>query len=194
MQLPLNEKELILALEEIYIKEKDTDTSEFLDIKPLPFELKKAVFKHALTYPDLLNSYMILNIFNLIKGYNTFDDSFFENPSIYFNTLEEFLDIKTDLATEINVFMKQLIVWYLSVLRSCSIVDENAVTMPFVFQRIILAGDFVSLANIFSKVPDINNIELFVVKDAYVYLTTLVKKFAIGDMLMEALVNGNSTK
>ncbi len=110
MQLPLTEKELISALEEIYVKEKDSNESTFIDIKPLPFDLKKAVFKHALAYPDLLNSYMILNIFNLIKGYNTFDDSFFENPSIYFNTLEEFLDIKTDLASEIDVFMKQLIV------------------------------------------------------------------------------------
>ena len=190
------EENLIKNLEILYEYEKVREESIAVDVKMLSMELKIALFKHALQYESLLNSYIILNIFNLIKGYNTFDDSYFDEIFTYFNNLEEYLDIKIQLNREISEFTKKLMIYYVSIMKSCGAIENPVVgiEIPYLYQRILYISDFVSLSNMFMKCPNFNTEELIVINGAYDYITMLANKFSIGNMFLEALQNVNNDK
>lgn len=57
------------------------------------------VFKNIL---DIRNASLILNLLNLIRPYNTFDDEFFKSENIMFNDIEQFLDLKMTFSDEIE--------------------------------------------------------------------------------------------
>ena len=189
----IDKETLINVLEQIYKYELEKEINIVINAKHLAFDLKISLFEHALIYDNLINSVVILNIFNLIKGYNTFEDSYFELDVTYFNSLEEFLDIKISLNRELAQFSRQLIIYFLSMFKCAGITDKTleTITIPHIYQRTLSCCDFVSLSNIFMKIPSINTDELVIINDPYRYLTFFIRKFNISDRLMEILLNGN---
>ena len=193
----INERNILIILNELYMYEVESQRSISLRLKNLPIELKSSILLHALERKNLVNSTIILNIFNLIKGYNTFEDDFFAHPDTIFNTLEEFLDIKIDLNRDLSMFSKELIIYYLSIMKCCGVTeytnDMVLVDIPLIYQRVLSISDIVSLSSIFMKVPEINTNELLLVNDAYQYMAYLASNFTLANKLMEILLNGNKS-
>ena len=90
--------ELLDNLNKIYVLE---ESEEFKDIiltrlKNLNVDLIIEALRISLTRETLKDPLMLLNIINLVKVYNTLEDSFFEDENIYFSKddLLKFSDIK----------------------------------------------------------------------------------------------------
>lgn len=179
----------IKSLNEFQVENHD-DGQDFkfvLDIKDLPFETKRDVLKYALTTDNIIDTTLILNIFLLIKGYNTFDDRFFESRQVCMKSLEEFIDLKLALKDELNAFINNLKKWYYSVITCCGLVeyvsDDKPQIMPYTYQRILGVSDFVSLSNIFKKTKKLEEIELVTVGNAHEILLELAKRFVLSDLI-----------
>lgn len=191
----ITEDNLIRTLNFIYEYELENKKSCSLYLKNLSQELKLSIFNNALTNENLVNSNIILNIFNLIKGYNTFEDSFFEHNDVIFKDLEEYLDIKIELNRNLGSFIKNLIFYYLSIIRSCGITEYtnemNPIDIPMIYQRILSISDIVSLSSIFMKSPNIETNDLVLVNNAYQYMALLSSNFNFANKLMGYILNGN---
>lgn len=78
-------------MKEFYDFEISQKTTYKLDLKHTSVSNKIAAFKYSLTRDDIINAQMILNLYNLVKIYNTLDDEFFASSNIYINSIEELL-------------------------------------------------------------------------------------------------------
>lgn len=189
----ISKENFVKSLNEVLDNEEEvfnyaTDEHEYaqnylfdIDLKNLSKELKLEAFKISLTRDTVVDSKIILNIYNLIKTYNSFEDTFFAHPDVYFNTLEEYLDIRTDLMDDIKAFSKQLIIYYLSCLKSLHVTEAdtayaNMKPIPPVFQRILFVIDFFTLSKIMNKMQDINLSDLMFVQNSNKYLDELCAK------------------
>lgn len=157
-----------------------------LNFKSIGFSDRISIMKWALQNNDLVDSSLILNIFNFIKGYNTFDDTFFDSKEVIVNDLEEFLDMKTALSTEISYFVKNLAKYYFSIIKTVGVTDfpSNNLpeTIPFIYQRVLLISDFISLSNIVKGIKSID--ELIYVENAEMFLQSLSNKYLFSQILM----------
>lgn len=200
----MTKEDLCLKLENLIKNQLDefestgditTSIKDVLDVKNLPFEEKVEFFKYILSNEDVLDSVIILNIFNMIKCYNAFDDSYFEAEDTFFKDFEEYLDIKTSLRDELDRFSKQLCIYYMSILYSCGVTDDNAdkdiISMPLVYQRILYVVDFISMSNILNKTKnfEIKVDDLYLIQNSCIYLESLSNRFLIGLKLMKSLID-----
>lgn len=160
-----------------------------LNFKALSFDTRLEILRWALTKEDLIDSSLILNIFNLIKGYSTFDKTFFESEEVMFNKATEFLDFKRKLVTERTKFLRELARYYFSVIKSCGIVEystENPpVIIPFVYQRILLITDFITMSNMFYDIVEVN--DLVNVANARYFIDSLSTKNSIANIFIKSL-------
>lgn len=161
-------------------------------IKDFSTEKLIEIYKHLLAKDTIVNSSLILNIINLVKLYNSFDDSFFNHHLIYEKDLEQFLDIKLALKEELSAFITTLSKYWLSVIWSAHKIAytylDQPVVLPNLYQRIILSTDMITLSGIFSKAKPFSTAELFIVNDAYLYLSESCKKLSFADSLLNFFV------
>jgi len=142
-------------------------------------ENKIELFKLLLTHGAVLNSSMLSNLWFLIRSGADLSDDFFKLDAVWFNDLEEFLDIKIELKKEIDIFTRELVKYYLAVMASASYEmegsDEGAEGIPYTFQRVLLSTDLFSLSNLVYKV-DLNTKDLPIVSGSVKILSALVGK------------------
>lgn len=189
---------IIDVINNIYgVVNKFNETTEkkatiMIDLKNCNAQQKVEVLKYALQYDDLEDPLMLLNILNLVKVYNTLDDSYFESKDIYVNSVEELLDLKLAISKELKAFSRRLSVYFLSILKSYNKLaftpaDEH-IALPKIYESIILATDLLTLSGIFAKINDISTSELTYIDNSYVYMTSLISNGALcADMLNEFL-------
>ncbi len=163
-----------------------------IDIRSLPTEQKIEAFKIALSNEDLIDSLFILNIYNLIKGSNTFSEGYFASESVFFTNIVEFLDVKRAIKQELSEFVRKLCVWYLSIISSCGVTAETArkdvVSIPFIHQRILYISNFVSMSNVIQGLGEpISTDELYNVQNPFAYLSTFAKNFLVGVSFLATL-------
>lgn len=162
-------------------------------LKGLSSESLVVIYKHLLECDNLVNSSLILNILNLIKMYNAFDDSFFAHELIHFKDLEQFLDVKLELKAALEKFINRIGVYYLSIMSSAHKTTytylDQPVELPYLYKRIILSSDFIILSGILSKCKTLSTNELYIVKDAYMYLAECAKKMQLADALLNLFVS-----
>lgn len=162
-------------------------------LKGLSSESLVVIYKHLLECDSLVNSSLILNILNLIKMYNAFDDSFFAHELIHFKDLEQFLDVKLELKAALEKFINRIGVYYLSIMSSAHKTAytylDQPVELPYLYKRIILSSDFIILSGILSKCKTLSTNELYIVKDAYMYLAECAKKMQLADALLNLFVS-----
>lgn len=174
----------IWEIERIESKE-NCDVS--LNFKELSFDTRVVILKWALTHFDLVDSTLVLNIFNLIKGFNNCDSSFFDAQEVMFNSFEEFIDIKTLLKEDLIIFRKELAKYYYSIIRTvgATVFPDNAlpVIIPLVYQRIFLISDFISLSNMVRNFKSID--ELVFVENAEMFLQSLATRYVFAGILMK---------
>jgi len=189
---PLIEKdELLESLDKVYEYEKDLDEVNVqLILKGLSVELLTEALKHSLIKKDLKDPYMILNIINLIKIYNTLDDVFFEDETVYVSSIEDLLDLKLALHDELKVFIKELSIYFLSLFKSYSKTSytplDNHIELPLIYRAIILSTDLLTLSGIFSVSEPFNTEDCVYIDNAIKYIQHLMFKNSIGTYIMDA--------
>lgn len=164
------------------------------------FETDKLVelIKYFLQKTTLVNSSILVNLLNLVKSYNSFDDSFFNHPITFYRDIEQFLDVKEALQDELQEFINTISLYYISILRSVHKTSytylDQPVILPKLYQRLFLSTDFITLSGIFAKANKLSIEDLLLVDNAYLYLSEEIRKLSITDSLMSMflpLVNAN---
>lgn len=182
----------VIAYEAEKYKENTNIYTANIIIKDFSTKKLVEIYRYLLSEESVVNSSLILNIINLIKLYNSFDDSFFNHRLIYEKDLEQFLDIKLSLKNELNEFITKLSKYWISVIWSAHKTAytylDQPVVLPNIYQRIILSTDMITLSGIFSKAKSFSTSELFIVNDAYLYLSESCKKLSFADSLLNLFV------
>lgn len=147
------------------------------------------IMRYAMKREDLVNASLLLNVFNLIKRYNTLNDSYFEYELSYVKSIEEFIDLKASLAPEIKHVCTQLAYWYLGALYSIHKTEVTVVdkleTVPNLYHNLLLTSDLFTLSAIFNKGEDINTSKLPLVDYAYVYVIELASRMCVTDAFVK---------
>lgn len=101
------------------------DPNEVLRIKELDTENKIRCFQYFLTSDVISNISVISNIFLLIDGVSSIDDNTLEDNRVFFSSLEEYVDIKLQLRSEIDTFNIKLLEYYLGIIEGLDVaLDE----------------------------------------------------------------------
>ena len=159
------------------------EEGNMVDLKPITdLTLKSEIIKAGLENENLSDPLMLLNILNLIKMYNTLDDSYFSSPDVYVNSIEELLDLKLNMSKELKAFTRKLSVYFLSLLKSYNKLtytpSDEHIELPNIYDQLFLAMDLMTMAGMFSKVTDISTDELIYIDNAYVFMSSMVLKEA----------------
>lgn len=173
--------DMIETLGKIFDYEKDLENvNVILDLKGLDTELLVECIKYALTREDLKDPVMILNILNLVKIYNTLDDSFFENKNIYVSSIEDMLDLKLSLRNELKSFSKQLSIYFISLFKSYNKVSYNPldshIQLPNIYSAIFLSSDILTLSGIFAVSETFSTENCVYIDDSFKYISNLLTK------------------
>lgn len=184
----ISEDKLLEILKIIYDYENDSNNLVYLKLKSLSSELKTKAIKYSLTREDLRNPYMILNIINLIKIYNTLDDSFFNDDRIYMSSIEDLLDIKLDLSEELEDFQKKISIYFISLFKSYNKISyeplDKHISLPNIYKNIILSLDILTLSGIFSISKPFSTEECTYIENAHIYLNELLLKGYLSAQLL----------
>lgn len=172
-----NLKKIVEKENELF--DKDSTCQINISLKELESEIKTESMKFLFSQENLIDSYSILNLYNFIKSYNTFDDSYFESKAVYVNDIEEFLDIKYELKEIFDKTVKDLCIYYLSILKSCDKINtdfDEMIVIPIIYQRLLYVLDFSTMAVLLNKVQDIDLNKTYIVNNANAFLDSLSLK------------------
>lgn len=198
----ISETVLLDFLKKFFDFEIENNRTFQLNLKNLTTENKVSAFKYALTRNDIIDARMILNLFNLVKIYNTLDDSYFESDDIFVNNIEELLDIKLELQSELKVFAKTISIYFISLFKSYNKVtytplDEH-MELPRMYSIMFMSSDLLTLSGIFSISESFSTEDCKYIDGAFVYLKDLISKSSLGNDLimkfMEGFKNGNARR
>lgn len=187
-------KEVIRCTDLIFdIEEHTTKTRSnvYFDFKGFSTRSLTLLFQHFMERETLINENIIININLLISGYNTLDDSMFTMPEIYISDLEQFLDIKLELADDIKTIQTNTIKWYLACLKSMHRIEltylDTPVKLPNLYRQIIASNSLLTLSHIFGKAKGINTDDLPLVENAYPVIIASASTSAINGELLKAI-------
>ena len=123
------------------------DSEEILEIKKLPTEDKIKCFKYFLGSEVITNISVISNIYILINGISSIDEDSLNDERVFFNSLEEYVDIKLEIRHEIDDFNIRLIEYYLGIIEGLDVtLDELKTHIPNTHFNLML-GFLQSIAN-----------------------------------------------
>lgn len=183
-------EDLIETLKKLWEFEVASNHTIDILIKNLSYEHRKAALGKALQTPQLKNPIFLMNVFCLIKGYNTFEDAYFEHEQVFLNDEVEFLDIFDDLEAEIAVVAKQLAEYYVSMLKTCNLIDgvennPNTVKIEPLYEYLFTSVDVVILARILSSIKDPSIWETKkIVYNSLGYLGAVAEKFVFTNSIL----------
>ena len=201
----INKQTLLDLLSELYKLEnelaKENKNNIGIDLKGLNTELLTAAVSYSLTREDLADPLMLLNILDLVKIYNTLDTSFFENPDVYVNSIEELLDLKLDLQEDLDKFTRQLSIYFISLFKSYNKTNytplDKHIPLPRIYKALFVTSDFLTLSGIFSVSKPFSTEECVYLDDAMDCLINLQIKGQFGieflNHLLEETQNGGNT-
>lgn len=192
----ISEEDLLTLLKQVYDFENQEEYNDviMLKLKGLSVDLLSEAIKYSLSREDLKNPTMILNIINLIKIYNTLDDSFFENENVYVSSIEELLDIKFNIHSELQQFIKQLSIYFISLFKSYNKTSysplDNHIKLPSMYEKIFLSLDLLTLSGIFSVSPTFSTDECVYIEESMLYVSNIMRKNIIAMGMMNAFLEG----
>lgn len=128
------------------------DTNEILEIKDLGFDDKVKCFEYFLTHENINNTSIIINIFYLINGINAMDEIGKEDKRLFFNNLEEYVDIKLAIKDKLTIFSIKLVENYLGVIKGLDTkLPELKVKLPSLYFCVLSLLSPVLLSKLFNK-------------------------------------------
>lgn len=191
----ITKEDMLLSLKELWKFEVDTGHTVDILIKNLPYDYRKDALGLALKTENLQNPIFLSNVFCLIKGYNTFADAYFEHEQVFLNDEVEFLDIFDDLEQEIADVSLKVAEYYVSMLKTCHLVDAavnnpNAVQMENLYVHLFECFDALVLSRVLSSVKDNTIWETKkIVLGSLNYLSIIAEKFVFSGKMMELLLS-----
>ena len=107
------------------------DCEEVLEIKKMSIDDKITCFKYFLKSDFITNISVVSNIFILVDGISNIDEYALEDERIFFNSLEEYVDIKLQIRHELDEFNIRLLEYYFGVIEGLDVVlDELKTHIP----------------------------------------------------------------
>lgn len=133
---------------------------ESIQIRGLPYEDKVRFFKYCMNYDGLVNASALVNIAFVVYSPNI-SEELFSDANFPFNNLEEYVDIKYDLKTEIRVYGENLLKYFLGALKSYGVIlHDNKIEIPASYRTILLTSSFKDISKLmrtyhieFSEIP-----------------------------------------
>lgn len=192
----ISKEELLGLLQEVYDKENEEEFEDiiYLNLKGLSVDLISDAIRYSLKREDLKNPLMILNIINLIKIYNTLDDSFFENENIYVSSIEDLLDLKLELKADLKAFIKQLSIYFVSMFKSYNKLTysplDKHIKLSNLYEKMFLTLDLLTLSGILSVSESFSLDDCVYIENAHIYLQETIMKNAYGINIMKSFIEG----
>lgn len=194
----INKTDLIAFLSKLYEFETklslENKNNVILNIKDLDLELLVELFKFSFKYNDLCDATVLLNIINLIKIYNSLDDSFFNDERICVSSIDMLLDLKLELQDELKDFQKQLSIYFISLFKSYNKLVytplDSSIDLPIIYKNIFMSTDLLTLSGIFSVSEDFSTQECVYINNALEIIFSLHEKTLVSTALMNDFLKG----
>lgn len=186
-------EDLLQSLKQLWQYEIDSGHTIDILIKNLSYQHRSKALGCALKTPMLNDPIFLSNIFCLIKGYNTFEEAYFQHEQVFLNDEVEYLDIFDDLEEEIAEVTKKTAEYYVSMLKTCNLVEAvennpNAVEMETMYVFLFNSMDVTILAKILSSVSDPSIWETKkIVLNSLGYLAQIAEKFVFTNTIMNLI-------
>lgn len=157
-----------------------------LDVKKVA-----CLLKHAFKTDNLVDPITLLNIINLIKPCNTLDDEFFKNENIFVNSIEELIDLKLEIKEDLTKFITNLSKYFIGLLKSYNKFDfigtDDVVTIPPLYEKIILSVDIIILSGVLNLSSDFNIHDCPLIYNSQFYLDKLIGTTQISNYLFNII-------
>ena len=148
---------------------ENVPSDEVYDLKNCPYDDKVRFMRYVMGDSGLLNAHLLSNIALLISAPELSDDVF-EREDCIFNSLLEYVDMKTDLITEIKAYTEALLRYFFSAIKSYNThLPDNKVDVPVAYASLLMIlkiGDISKMMNRATVSTEnlelINNAELIV--------------------------------
>lgn len=164
----------------------------FINLKPLNIQKIQEILSSLLKYDRLSNASILFNIILLLKTYNTLEDEFFNNKNVYYSSLEDFLDIKNGLKSDIKELNTELSIYFISIFRSLNKFEfsfiDNPVQIPELYKNILLSVDVFTIGGILSNNNGFTDKDMLMIKDSYGYVSEITSKIKTTDMLFGSIM------
>lgn len=177
----------------ISFEKTDKDKNIKIHLKKLEtsklIEIFKYMFKNIL---EIRNISMLLNIINIAKTYNTFDDSFFENEDVFIDSIEQFLDVKLDLEDQITAFNQNLVEVFLSICRSSNKMEYSLLDdyedLPLCYNIIFNSIDIMTICGIISTLDGKQTFNLKKYKNSFQIIDSIFSQYAIANKMITSIL------
>ena len=184
-------------IEEFKIEKEDKEQSKkpmiSLSLKGISFDSLCEGFRYSMQRKDLRNPIMLMNIYNLIKVYNTTNDYYFNSEDVYISNTEEAVDLKLELEEQIIELKKEFSLYFLSILKSYNHMlytdKDNCVDLPNMYKAFFNSSDLLTVCGIFNDSPNIDTKDCKLIRNAFEYVSAMLEKSMIGFNLMENFLN-----
>ena len=177
---------------------KGKEAVMMVNLKHASVEKKAEIIKGALQYDNLADPLMLLNILNLVKVYNTLDDTYFQSEDIFVNSVEELLDLKLAIVPELKEFSKKIAIYFFGLVKSYSKIaftpaDEH-IELPNIFKQLFQLLDLATISSILAKSAPFATTDITYVDNAYVYLSSIISRSNVALDFIEEFYQGQEVK
>ena len=184
--------EIVDVIKKVNDIEIESGLTIFINLKPLNIQKTQEILSSLLKYDRLSNASILFNIILLLKTYNTLEDEFFNNKNVYYSSLEDFLDIKNGLKSDIKELNTKLSIYFMSIFRSLNKFEfsfiDNPVQIPELYKNILLSVDVFTIGGILSNNNGFTDKDMLMIKDSYGYVSEITSKIKTTDMLFGSLM------
>ena len=184
--------EIVDIIKKVNDIEIESGLTIFINLKPLNIQKIQEILSSLLKCDRLSNASILFNIILLLKTYNTLEDEFFNNKNVYYSSLEDFLDIKNGLKSDIKELNTRLSIYFMSIFRSLNKFEfsfiDNPVQIPELYKNILLSVDVFTIGGILSNNNGFTDKDMLMIKDSYGYVSEITSKIKTTDMLFGSLM------
>ena len=184
--------EIVDIIKKVNDIEIESGLNIFINLKPLNIQKVQEILSSLLKCDRLSNASILFNIILLLKTYNTLEDEFFNNKNVYYSSLEDFLDIKNGLKSNIKELNTKLSIYFISIFRSLNKFEfsfiDNPVQIPELYKNILLSVDVFTIGGILSNNNGFTDKDMLMIKDSYGYVSEITSKIRTTDMLFGSLM------
>lgn len=184
--------EIVDIIKKVNDIEIESGLNIFINLKPLNIQKIQEILSSLLKCDRLSNASILFNIILLLKTYNTLEDEFFNNKNVYYSSLEDFLDIKNELKSDIKELNTKLSIYFMSIFRSLNKFEfsfiDNPVQIPELYKNILLSVDVFTIGGILSNNNGFTDKDMLMIKDSYGYVSEITSKIRTTDMLFGSLM------
>lgn len=172
-------------IEELRSKVRNTEYK--LRLKGLSTTNIAAILKLGMEHENLVNKDIFINILVFI-GTIQFDSSFFNDENIFISDTEEFLDIKKEIIPNLNTLLSNISTYFISLFKSINksvyTITDNYIDLPNFYHLLFLSQNIYTIANCMTNKTKDQLGEFKCIKNAYIYVDTLVSKYQLCNNMM----------